>query len=279
MTGLLHCVGSSLGLVLGVVFFFSSRRRHTRFDCDWSSDVCSSDLQTMRDTILVNRGTCYACAVACKREVEVKELGVTPKYGGPEYETLAASGSLCGVSDLNALALINQLYAQYVLDSISAGAVGAFAMECYEHGIITPGDDGGGRAHVGQRRRRGPARPPDRPARGARQAPRRGRQARRPRARSRRRAVRAARQGAGAAHARPAGQEGALARLRALADRRRPHGGAARPALRRLPPAGPPARGARPHRAARSARARRQEGARVLRDAEGVERLQLGRDV
>src|SRR6266478_8835751 len=28
-----------------VFFFFSSRRRHTRFDCDWSSDVCSSDLQ------------------------------------------------------------------------------------------------------------------------------------------------------------------------------------------------------------------------------------------
>src|SRR2546430_5894535 len=26
------------------IFFFSSRRRHTRFDCDWSSDVCSSDL-------------------------------------------------------------------------------------------------------------------------------------------------------------------------------------------------------------------------------------------
>jgi aldehyde:ferredoxin oxidoreductase len=99
--------------------------------------------QTMRDTILVNRGTCYACAVACKREVEVKELGVTPKYGGPEYETLAASGSLCGVSDLNALALVNQLYAQYVLDSISTGAVIAFAMECYEHGIITKEMTGG----------------------------------------------------------------------------------------------------------------------------------------
>src|SRR5438270_13808870 len=28
-------------------FFFSSRRRHTRFDCDWSSDVCSSDLQQL----------------------------------------------------------------------------------------------------------------------------------------------------------------------------------------------------------------------------------------
>src|SRR5205085_11319387 len=31
-------------MMLSLVFFFSSRRRHTRFDCDWSSDVCSSDL-------------------------------------------------------------------------------------------------------------------------------------------------------------------------------------------------------------------------------------------
>src|SRR5256886_9922696 len=31
-------------LLLCFFFFFSSRRRHTRFDCDWSSDVCSSDL-------------------------------------------------------------------------------------------------------------------------------------------------------------------------------------------------------------------------------------------
>src|SRR2546427_3076922 len=34
-----------LVLYVFFVFFFSSRRRHTRFDCDWSSDVCSSDLQ------------------------------------------------------------------------------------------------------------------------------------------------------------------------------------------------------------------------------------------
>src|SRR6266478_5170790 len=33
---------------LDVIFFFSSRRRHTRFDCDWSSDVCSSDLASLR---------------------------------------------------------------------------------------------------------------------------------------------------------------------------------------------------------------------------------------
>jgi aldehyde:ferredoxin oxidoreductase len=99
--------------------------------------------QKMAETILVNRGTCYACMVACKREVEVKELGVTPRFGGPEYESLAATGSLCGVGDLNALAKINQLLAQYVLDSISTGVAVAFAMECYEHGIITRADTGG----------------------------------------------------------------------------------------------------------------------------------------
>src|SRR5256886_4945803 len=33
------------------VFFFSSRRRHTRFDCDWSSDVCSSDLDRLRNPL------------------------------------------------------------------------------------------------------------------------------------------------------------------------------------------------------------------------------------
>src|SRR5688572_28196128 len=32
------------GALMYVYFFFSSRRRHTRFDCDWSSDVCSCDL-------------------------------------------------------------------------------------------------------------------------------------------------------------------------------------------------------------------------------------------
>ena len=99
--------------------------------------------QKMAETILVNRGTCYACMVACKREVEVKELGVSPRFGGPEYESLAATGSLCGVGDLNALAKINQLLAQYVLDSISTGVAIAFAMECYEHGIITKADTGG----------------------------------------------------------------------------------------------------------------------------------------
>lgn len=99
--------------------------------------------QRMAETILVRRGTCYACAVACKREVAVPELGVVPKYGGPEYETLAALGSLCGVGDLKKIALANQLCSQYVLDSISTGATIAFAIEAFRRGLITKDDTGG----------------------------------------------------------------------------------------------------------------------------------------
>src|SRR5689334_25433996 len=40
-----------------VVFFFSSRRRHTRWNCDWSSDVCSSDLSAMRKITPTNART------------------------------------------------------------------------------------------------------------------------------------------------------------------------------------------------------------------------------
>ena len=99
--------------------------------------------ETMRDTILVNRGTCHACVVACKREVAVEGTDITAEYGGPEYETIAANGSLLGIGNLKHIAAANKMMAQYVLDSISTGAVIAFAMECYEQGIITREDTGG----------------------------------------------------------------------------------------------------------------------------------------
>jgi len=99
--------------------------------------------QYMADTILTDRGTCYACAVACKREVHVPDRGVSSKYGGPEYETIAAGGSLCGIGDLKVIAQFHQLCGQYVMDSISAGVTIAFAMECFEKGILTTTDTEG----------------------------------------------------------------------------------------------------------------------------------------
>lgn len=95
--------------------------------------------EKMADTILKERDTCYACVVKCKRVVEVKDgaYRVDPRYGGPEYETLGTFGSYCGVDDLAAVSLANQVCNEYAVDTIAAGATIAFAMECYEKGIIT----------------------------------------------------------------------------------------------------------------------------------------------
>ena len=100
--------------------------------------------QTMAETILTKRDTCFACPVRCKRVVEVgAPYNVDPIYGGPEYETIGSLGSLCGVNDLKAIAHGNQTCNTYGLDTICAGTTIAFAMECYENGIITKEDTGG----------------------------------------------------------------------------------------------------------------------------------------
>ncbi len=100
--------------------------------------------QTMADTILVNRGTCYACYIACKREVKTSEPhNVDPAFGGPEYETIASLGSFCGISDLAAVAKGNELCNRYGLDTISVGTTIGFAMEAFEAGYLTPKDTGG----------------------------------------------------------------------------------------------------------------------------------------
>lgn len=91
--------------------------------------------QTFTDTILKKRDSCFGCAVHCKRVVEI-EGKVDPLYGGPEYETCATMGSYCGVEDIEAVSLANQLCNMYGMDTISCGATIAFAMECYQQGLI-----------------------------------------------------------------------------------------------------------------------------------------------
>jgi aldehyde:ferredoxin oxidoreductase len=107
-------------------------------------EVSEIDAIAIKEKYRVNMGTCYACAVRCKKEVELKEpYEVEARYGGPEYETLGALGSDCGISDLAAVCKANELCQKYGLDTIGAGTTIAFAMECYEEGIITPEMTGG----------------------------------------------------------------------------------------------------------------------------------------
>ncbi len=101
--------------------------------------------EKMAETILKQRETCFACVVKCKRVVEVKEgaYPVDPRYGGPEYETIGLLGSSCGIDNLAAVSHANQICNQYGVDTIACGGTIAFAMECYEKGIIGKEQTGG----------------------------------------------------------------------------------------------------------------------------------------
>ena len=101
--------------------------------------------EKMSETILKERDTCHACVVKCKRVVEINDgpYKVDPRYGGPEYETLGTFGSYCGVDNLAAVSRANQICNEYAIDTIAAGATIAFAMECYEKGVITQEQTGG----------------------------------------------------------------------------------------------------------------------------------------
>ena len=92
---------------------------------------------------LIARKSCYACAVRCKREIAFDERQTLSAYGGPEYESLAGFGSNCCIDDLNAIVKANELCNLYTLDTISTAMTVAFAMECYEHGLIGLEDTGG----------------------------------------------------------------------------------------------------------------------------------------
>jgi len=100
--------------------------------------------ETMTATILTDRETCYACAVRCKRVVETEWQGrpVEPRHGGPEYETAAVFGSYCGVDDLPAISLANKICNENGLDTIGTGATVAWAMDCFEHGLLSEAEIG-----------------------------------------------------------------------------------------------------------------------------------------
>ena len=107
-------------------------------------NVDSISAQAIKEHLRVRMGTCFACAIRCKKEVEVGEpWNVDPVYGGPEYETLAAFGSNCGVDDLKAICKANELCQKYSLDTISTAVTISFAMECFEKGLLSQEDTGG----------------------------------------------------------------------------------------------------------------------------------------
>jgi aldehyde:ferredoxin oxidoreductase len=88
--------------------------------------------------------TCFGCGVACKKDAEVKNGPFKMNKGpGPEYETVATFGTMCLNPDIESVAKANQICNQYGMDTISCGSTIAFAINCYENGLITQKDTDG----------------------------------------------------------------------------------------------------------------------------------------
>ena len=86
---------------------------------------------------------CWRCPIGCGGETEVTTGDMPSHTHKPEYETLGAFGTMCLNDCLESINLCNQICNESGLDTISTGCTVAFAIECYERGILTKEDTGG----------------------------------------------------------------------------------------------------------------------------------------
>lgn len=99
--------------------------------------------QTLAKEILVTHKACHGCWMNCGKYTRAQIQGRDPVYvEGPEYETIALCGGSVGMKDINHVAFLNYTCDNLGLDTMSGGSTTAFAMECFERGIITEEDLG-----------------------------------------------------------------------------------------------------------------------------------------
>jgi aldehyde:ferredoxin oxidoreductase len=116
---------------------FPTRNFQTGFFKDWEKISGPALAKTMQ----ISRSGCFGCLIGCGRVSRIKS---GPYKGqeleGPEYEHINTFGSRCGNSNLESIAMCHHLVNEYGIDGVSCGATIAFAMECYEKGILTKDD-------------------------------------------------------------------------------------------------------------------------------------------
>lgn len=116
------------------------------------------DVWEERFTQGIPDGCWYGCTLACSHAVDSYEIRTGPYKGedvivdGPEYETIAGVGPNCGIFEPWAILEINFYCDTYGLDTISFGTSTAFAMECYEAGILDKDKTGGLKLNFGNAR-------------------------------------------------------------------------------------------------------------------------------
>ena len=93
----------------------------------------------------VSKYHCYSCSLGCGGSLEISDAakGEYTHTHKPEYETIQAFGALLLNNDLESIYYINEMLNRAGMDSISAGATVAYAVECYERGLLTKKDTDG----------------------------------------------------------------------------------------------------------------------------------------
>lgn len=109
---------------------------------NWQSEVFEGADKITGETTIpkykIRDVACASCPMGCTKIQQIMEGKYAGTWAkGPEYETLYSLGSLVGIDDFNTIVMAARLCDEYGLDTISTGVVIAFAMECFERGILS----------------------------------------------------------------------------------------------------------------------------------------------
>ncbi len=108
---------------------------------EWTDEAQAITGQSMHEAWPPKQDTCYACPIACKWTINAPQLeGTHGRLAGPEYESLAGLGAQTQNNDPLAVIQASDLCNRLGLDTISAGATIAWAIEAFEKGILTKAD-------------------------------------------------------------------------------------------------------------------------------------------
>lgn len=108
---------------------------------NWQTEVFENvdniSAEAIKEKVFVKHDACFGCIIGCGMLTKTKSNNDKDVITvGPEYETLWALGSNCGVDDIKSIVMGDRMCDEYGIDTISMGATISFVMECYEKGLL-----------------------------------------------------------------------------------------------------------------------------------------------
>ncbi len=144
----LTAAGTAMGVEVNAMTGVLPVKNYTKGDGNYLAPKLTGGAITAQ--YLTKAHACFTCPIACKRTVKVAEGPYAIEEGpGPQYETVGAFGSLLDIDDLASVIKMGEMANRYGMDSISCGGTMAFAMECFEKGLVTSKDLDGGQLRWG----------------------------------------------------------------------------------------------------------------------------------